>query len=392
MATTRILIADDHQQVRRSIRSLLEACPDWTVCGEAVDGKDAVVKTSELKPDVVLLDVTMPKMNGLDAARLILQDCDACKIVILSQNDPAMMQEAAKQAGAKAFIPKSKVGEDLVPAILKLLHSPGANGDVTRRKLAEESYRHPAETLDNEVRARTKELEERNQDVLRQSEQLRDLSWRLLRTQEEERRHIARELHDSAGQTLAVLSMDLGSLVTKISQSAPDLAGKAEGIQEIVRQLHSEIRTASYLLHPPLLDENGLALALNWYVQGLVERSGLDVSLNIPEDFGRLPADMELAIFRLVQECLTNIHRHSGSKTAAISITRDPANVTVTVEDHGKGMSAERLSEIQSRGSGVGIRGIHERLRQFRGQMTVDSNPSGTRVFVTIPIPQVTGD
>ncbi len=261
-----------------------------------------------------------------------------------------------------------------------------AEAEALRR--SEDQLRKLSETLDTEVQARTRELEERNRDVMRQSEQVRDLSWRLLRTQDNERRHIARELHDSAGQTLTVLGMSLAQLVQKAGRSAPDLASDTEEIQEIVQQLHREIRTASYLLHPPLLDENGLSSALNWYVQGLVERSGLDIELEISEEIGRLPHDMELAIFRLVQECLTNVHRHSGSKTASIRIVREVDHLSVNIQDQGEGMSPARLAEIHSQGSGVGIRGMRERLRQFQGLMNIESDSSGTRVLVTIPIPK----
>jgi PAS domain S-box-containing protein len=252
---------------------------------------------------------------------------------------------------------------------------------------SEERLRALAETLEGEVRARTNELEARNADVLRQSEQLRELSGRLLRTQDQERRHIARELHDSAGQTLTVLSMNLAQLVERAGVNSPELSGDAERIQEIVQQLSREIRTASYLLHPPLLDEAGLSSALEWYIQGLSERSGLEIKLDVPKQIGRLPRDMELAVFRLVQECLTNIHRHSGSKTAAIRLTRQQEVLTINIQDAGKGMSPARLAEIQSRGSGVGILGMRERLRQFHGNMKIKSGPTGTYVQVTIPIP-----
>jgi PAS domain S-box-containing protein len=267
----------------------------------------------------------------------------------------------------------------------------GAASDVTARKDAEERYRKLAETLDAEVRARTRDLEQRNAEILRQSEQVRELSWRLLRAQDEERRHIARELHDSAGQTLTVLGMNLVQLVQKAGRHDPELATDAETIQDMVQQLHREIRTASYLLHPPLLDENGLSSALTWYVQGLGERSGLQINLEISEKFGRLPRDMELVIFRLIQECLTNIHRHSGSKIAFIRIARDDGRIAVEIRDTGKGMSPERLTEIQSGGSGVGIRGMKERLRQFAGEMKMDSDSSGTRIFVTIPLAKIPG-
>jgi PAS domain S-box-containing protein len=264
----------------------------------------------------------------------------------------------------------------------------GAATDVTARKVAEESYRKLAESLDAEVRARTRQLEEQNTEILRQSEQVRELSWRLLRAQDEERRHIARELHDSAGQTLTVLGMNLAQFVQKTGRTAPEVAGEAETIQEMVQQLHRDIRTTSYLLHPPLLDESGLYSALSWYTQGLVERSGLQVRLDMSEDFGRLPGDMELVVFRLVQECLTNIHRHSGSKLASIRVVRQSDQVAVEVRDQGAGMSPERLAQVQSGGSGVGIRGMRERLRQFKGEMKIESDCNGTGILVTIPVPK----
>ncbi len=265
------------------------------------------------------------------------------------------------------------------------LHPTGV--DITDLTHTQENYRRLVASLDAEVRTRTKELEQRTADLVRQSEQLRELSWRLLQTQEEERRHIARELHDSAGQTLTVLGINLAQLAQKAGRKAPELSSDAEMIQEMVQQLHREIRTTSYLLHPPLLDENGLTSALRWYVSGLVERSGLQIHLEIADDFGRLPSDMELLVFRLVQECLTNIHRHSGSKAATIRVAREAEEIQVDIRDEGKGMAAEKLAEIQSSGSGVGIRGMRERLRQFDGQMKIESGNSGTRVLVNIPIP-----
>jgi PAS domain S-box-containing protein len=258
--------------------------------------------------------------------------------------------------------------------------------DITALKQTEESYRTLAETLDAEVRARTSELEQRNIEVLKQSEQLRDLSSRLLQAQDEERRRIARELHDSAGQLLAALGMNLARLTQRIQQNAPQLAKDSDDSQQLVQQLSQEIRTMSYLLHPPLLDEVGLAEAIRWYTQGLTERSHLDVRLTIPEDFPRLPRDMELVMFRLVQECLTNIHRHSGSKSAEIQISRDGENVCLEVQDEGKGISAEKLSAIQLHGSGVGIRGMRERVRQFEGKMDIRSNGEGTRISFVLPL------
>jgi len=257
--------------------------------------------------------------------------------------------------------------------------------DITQRKRteralreSEERYRTLADALDTQVQFRTQELERRNLE-------LRDLSGRLMQSQDVERRHIARELHDSAGQTLAALGMQLAR-IGKEAEKNPALAKEVEDAEGMVQHLSQEIRTTSYLLHPPLLDESGISSALGWYVQGLAERSKLEIDLKIPENFGRLPSEMELLIFRLVQESVTNIHRHSGSKTALIQIDRDENTIQVKVEDEGEGMPPERLAEIRSHGTGVGITGMRERVRQFRGDLIIESNGSGTRVYATLPL------
>jgi two-component system, NarL family, sensor kinase len=205
--------------------------------------------------------------------------------------------------------------------------------------------------------------------------------------QDDERRRIARDLHDSAGQLLAVITMQLGTLAQHLRKAAPQFNAQVEETELLVQQLLKEIRTSSYLLHPPLLDEAGLSSALSWYVDGLNKRSGVQTALEIAPDFGRLPSDIELVIFRLVQESLTNIHRHSGSKTATIRLSRDEEKVTVEVQDQGKGIPAKKLEEIQSEGSGVGIRGMRERLRQFNSDLKIESCDTGTRVWAMISIP-----
>ncbi len=255
-------------------------------------------------------------------------------------------------------------------------------------RFSEERFRALAETLDFQVCERTRQLQERNAEITRQTEQIRQLSFRLLKLQDDERRRLARELHDSAGQTLTAIAINLGQIAHEIRNSAPDLAGRADETMKLVQQLTQEVRTTSYLLHPPLLDETGLNAALRWYIDGLQKRSNLEVNLTISSGFGRLPRDMELMIFRLVQECLTNIYRHSGSKTAEIRIAAEGGNICVEVCDHGHGMSPKRLAEVQSKGLGVGIQGMRERVRHFEGELTITSGDSGTKILATMPIPK----
>jgi PAS domain S-box-containing protein len=264
--------------------------------------------------------------------------------------------------------------------------------DITERtrvqdqlRQSEERLRSLADDLEMQVCARTQELEQRNEDVLQQSEQLRELSNRLQQSQDDERRHIARELHDSAGQIIAALGMNLASMTQHVRKN-PTLGKTLDDSQNLVQQLNKEIRTTSYLLHPPLLDENGLAEAIRWYAEGLTERSHLIVDLKIAEDFGRLPEDMELAVFRVVQECLTNIHRHSGSRIALISLSRMPEAVALEIEDEGSGIPTEKLDGINKQRSGVGIAGMRERIRHFKGMMNIYSNGGGTRISVMLPI------
>jgi len=265
--------------------------------------------------------------------------------------------------------------------------------DVTGRKRierelyeSEQRSRQLADALDIQVQFRTQELRRRNAEILLQSDQLRDLSGRLMRVQDDERRRIARELHDSAGQNLAALGMTLAGLENDAKRDPARFSKSVKDARDLIEGLTQEIRTTSYLLHPPMLDEFGLSSALRWYAEGLAERSGLRIDVNVPDDLDRLAPEMELAIFRLVQECLTNVHRHSGSKTALIRIAREADKICVEVLDRGKGMSPERFAEVQSQAVSVGIRGMQERVRLCHGQLTIDSNPLGTKITAIFPV------
>jgi PAS domain S-box-containing protein len=270
------------------------------------------------------------------------------------------------------------------------------NNDITQQKQndkalreSEERLRSLSNSLEIQVSERTEELEHRNAEILEQSEQLRKLSNRLVKIQDDERRHIARELHDSAGQLLAALNMNL-AVINRQAKQNPLLAEALEETQNLVLQLNKEIRTTSYLLHPPLLDETGLSRAIDWYMQGLMERSGLEIELDIAENFGRLPADLELTIFRIVQESLTNIHRHSGSKTAKIHLSRSAHDVLLEIQDEGKGIPAEKLAAIKAQRTGVGIAGMRERVRHLKGEMDIQSNDGGATIVVTFPLSTAT--
>jgi PAS domain S-box-containing protein len=627
MSQARILLVDDDARVRRVISSMLSRHSGWEICGEAGDGQQSVVLARATNPDLILMDVSMPGMNGLDATRILRREVPRSDVILVSQNDSKIISHQAAEVGARSYCSKSDLARNLVPIIertledrhsqrtdvaahsfertpsdqaasllaaimdssddviisknldgiitswnttaqrvfgysakeaignhitliiprdrlaeedsiisrirrgqriehfdtvrqrkdgtlidLSLTISPvrdssgrivGASKvarEITDRKRAERSTALLAaivdssddaivsKTLDGIITSWNKSAERmfgyrpeeaigkhitliiprdrwdeeaniiehlrrgervdhfqtvrrrkdgslidvsltispvkdfngnvvgaskvarditphvRAAEALRGSEgefchlspsldrqlrsrtgELQELSWQLMRTRDEERRHIARELHDCAGQSLAVLAIEVDQLLQKAS-THPELAADIRQIRETVRQLHSDIRTTSYLLHPPLLDESGLLAAISWYAGGLTERTALPIDVEISDDLGRLPRDLELVLFRFVQEALANIHRHANATRASIVISRSQSRITAEVRDNGSGMCAERLRQVSSGGSGLGIRGMRERIRQFQGSMEIHSDSTGTKISVEIPI------
>jgi PAS domain S-box-containing protein len=278
-----------------------------------VDSSDDAIVSKTLDGVITSWNASAERLFGYTASEAVGQHISLI-IPTNRKDEEGVIIDRIKRGERIEHFDTVRVRKDKTPLDISLTVSPLRDGngkivgaskigrDITQRKRmeqqlreSEERHRTLADALDTQVQFRTQELAKRNAE-------LRNLSGRLMESQDAERRHIARELHDSAGQTLVVLTLQLAQFVEDATRDAPQLAEKASEIEQAVQQMSRELRTTSYLLHPPLLDESGISSALSWYVQGLAERSSLEIDLRVPDDFGRLPSEMELLIFRLVQE------------------------------------------------------------------------------------------
>ena len=245
----------------------------------------------------------------------------------------------------------------------------GTCSDIHDSKLLEQSIRESASELERMVDIRTVEL--------------RRLSSRLMTLQDEERRRIAREIHDGLGQELAAAKMILEGILAK--DTSPGMRQAALDASQLVDRAIKQVRTISHLLHPPLLDEVGLVSALRWYLEGLSERSGIEVQLEVdPPELGRLRPETETAIFRIIQEALTNMFRHSGARNGCVSIREGDGRVVVTVQDDGKGIE-EQIIQLKPESVGVGISGMRQRVAELGGRLRLANANPGTLVEVVIP-------
>jgi two-component system NarL family sensor kinase len=265
--------------------------------------------------------------------------------------------------------------------------------DVTERKQAEklsrerdiERQRIEEALRDSETRLRLAN-DELESVVQKRTTALRHLSAKLMRVQDEAHRRIARNLHDSLGQYLAHIKMNLDTLSYSATKSqAESLSAALESVKRSI----VETRTLSILLHPPLLDEVGFASAARLFTDEFARRSGIEVKLGLPDGIDRLPELAEIALFRVLQESLTNVHRHSGSSRVQIELTSEKQRLTLVVRDFGSGMPAEILEAFHGKHhtSGVGLAGMRERINDLGGQFEIRSNGDGTAVLASIPVP-----
>jgi signal transduction histidine kinase len=291
--------------------------------------------------------------------------------------------QAMREAEQRLLIERRRAADRLLSVLIAIV--------ITAFSLALLLFFIHYRLLIAELRAReaAEQMAKQAEQIARKSEEAsRRLSGRLLQLQDEERRRFARELHDSLGQYLISLKMNLSLMLNRPQESNGLLAESIKLIDESI----AETRTLSYLLHPPMLDEAGFASAANWYVNGFAQRSGVEVTINIPEGHARLPGEIELALFRILQESLTNIHKHAKSTTAEVTLDIQPREVCLTIGDNGKGISHELLTRFQAEGSnsGVGLSGMRERVSELGGRLDIHSSAAGTMIAAVIPLAKAT--
>jgi signal transduction histidine kinase len=349
-----ILMVDDQPGKLLTYESILSELHENLITARS--GREALNHLLKTDIAVVLMDVSMPELDGFELADMMRQHPRFQKTAIIfisAVHLTELDQLKAYERGAVDYI-----SVPIVPELLRAKVSVFA--DLHRK---------------------TRQMELLNRE-------LRTLSARLIATQDEERRHIARDLHDSVGQLVAALSMNNGSALREADNLNLESAGVLRQNALFVEQLSKEIRTISHLLHPPLLDEVGLMPAIKSFAGGFAERSNVMVAVELSPEIGRLAPNVEISIFRIVQECLTNVYRHSESKTASIKIWPSQEKLLIVqVCDEGRGIPLEnRISMSLGTNQGVGLSGMRERVRELGGTLEVQSNENGTTVTAALPL------
>jgi len=313
-------------------------------------------------------DVLTGKISGTHDAEVHIERPDGSRIVVIVNIAPLRDERGEITGAINCFydVTQRKRAEQAL------------RESVIERKRAEEALRES----ETQLRTANEELES---EVQRRTAALRHLSAKLMRSQDEERKRIARNLHDSLGQYLANIKMNLDSLSRSAASNQTELLSAA---MESVERSIVETRTLSCLLHPPLLDEVGFACAARWYADEFAKRSGIKVKVDLPDGIDRFPELTEIALYRILQESLTNVHRHSGSSSVEIGLAVTENQVVLCVQDFGRGMPARLRQGSDLNGSqvGVGLSGMRERVTDLGGSFDVESNSQGTAIIVALPL------
>jgi len=379
-----ILSVDDNDAIRYSFTRYLREGGYRVI--EARTGEEAL-EMARHDPALITLDINLPDIDGYEICRRLKENPETRDIPVLHIS--ASFVEAPDRArglegGADAYLAEPVDRMELLATVKALLRMRQAQREARREaaeaEVARKDLQAVNESLETRVRQRTAELERERREV-------QELSSQLLQAQDKERRRISRELHDSTGQLLVTLTMNLARLKSEQVWSNPGADALIDDTTAIVDEMSRQLRTMSYLLHPPLLDEAGLLSAVRWYISGFSSRSAIDVTMDCSE-LGRLPEELEITLFRLIQESLTNIHRHSGSKTAIIRLNHSSDSVTLEVLDQGQGFSSGGSTGDPRLKIGVGIAGMRERVRRFGGTLDISSSPAGTAVRANLPTNQ----
>jgi signal transduction histidine kinase len=349
-----ILMIDDQPAKLLSYEAILAELGENLI--KANSGREALEYLLKTDVAVVLMDVSMPELDGFELADIIRQHPRFQKTAIIFISAVHLTDVdrlKGYQRGAVDYVS--------VPVIPELL----------RAKVS----------IFAELHRKTWQLEMLNRE-------LRGLSSRLISTQDEERRRLARELHDGLGQELAAVKMIMDGVLQQ--KQTPEMKERAAAdVNALIDRAIQQVRSMSHLLHPPLLDEVGLHSALQWYLEGFSKRSGIETSMSLqPAEFPRLAAEVETAVFRIVQEALTNVFRHSGAAKASLNIEKNESEIVVLVRDNGKGISDD-IAEFRPGSIGIGMAGMRQRVKEFGGDLKIRNIRPGTALDVVIPIRSV---
>ena len=378
-----MLAVDDNDAIRYSVARRLRDAGFHVI--EAGTGAEAL-RLARQDPVLITLDINLPDIDGFEVCRRLKDDPATREIPVLHLSASCIAARdkvRGLEGGADAYLSEPIDPQELLATVKALLRMREAQREARRQadeaERAKQELKDANESLEMRVHQRTAELEQQISEVQK-------LSGALLQAQDEERRRISRELHDSTGQLLVALKLNVAQLKSEMPAGGAAVDRLVQDTESVLEEMSRQLRSMSYLLHPPLLDEAGLESALRWYVDGFARRSSLKLNLELPADLARLPQSMETTIFRLVQESLTNIHRHSGSKTGLIRLVRKEREVQLEIIDKGTGFSFEAEMGGKISRPGVGIIGMKERVHGLGGSLQITSSSSGTRVFATLPI------